>query len=705
MAEPFSNGRAAERNGAHTIRFGGFEADLRAGEVRKEGARIKLQEQPFKVLQILLERPGDLVTRDELQSRIWPAETFGDFDHAVNVAVGKLRSALGDSAEAPAYIETVPRRGYRFVAKVDSLPVETPQPPQILPVLLPPPAAPASRWKYRSTGIVLLAMLVAAALLALGVFLGHRTARRPQAPEFQRLSVRHGTVYSARFAPDGQGILYSAAWDGGPIEIFSTDHKGSGTRSLDMPATHLLAISPAGELAVLQSTDLRFMLTVQGTLGRVPLSGGVPRQMAAGVEAADWSPDGKTLAVVREINGKRRLEFPLGHVLYETRGWVSHARLSPRGDRIAFLDHPTLHDDQGVVAMVDLAGHREVLSSGWESEEGLAWAPDGNEVWFSATRAGLERRIFAVDLAGHQRLAYRALGGVTLQDIAQDGQVLLTRDENRAGMIGLAPGAAKEKDLSWLDWSLPSDLSSDGNTLLFGEEGEQSGPTYTVATRDLNGSAPVALGEGMAGDLSPDGKWAAASISYKRIELLPTGVGTSRRIDPGGIEQFSHVIHWSPDGKQLVFPANLPGQSARCFIQNIDGGKPKPVTPEGVTGCWISPDGQAVVGQSREDSNLAQLYPLDGSAPHPVPGLLPGEAFLWSGDPHVLYVYQWKRQPLRIYRLNVVTGQRQFFKELRANDPIGLCDMSHVLISRDGRAYVFSYTRMLSDLFLVKGLS
>src|SRR5271156_6867581 len=118
------NGEPPVQNGSRTIRFGVFEADLHSGEVRKSGSRVKLQEQPFKVLQILLERPGSLVTRDKLQARIWPEENFGDFDHAVNVAVGKLRTALGDCADHPAFIETVPRRGYRFVAILEPPPVE-----------------------------------------------------------------------------------------------------------------------------------------------------------------------------------------------------------------------------------------------------------------------------------------------------------------------------------------------------------------------------------------------------------------------------------------------------------------------------------------------------------------------------------------------------------------------------------------------------
>jgi eukaryotic-like serine/threonine-protein kinase len=703
MPELARSGEPQGRNGHRTVRFGAFEADLHAGEVRKSGSRIKLQEQPFKVLQILLEHPGDVVTRDELQSRIWPAENFGDFDHAVNVAIGKLRTALGDCADDPTFIETVPRRGYRFVGRLEEAPAEASPPEAPASSAQPPISQPAGVTTGRKRALLmLLAAVVSAILLGLGVLLGHRTARL-QPPDFQRLTVQHGTVYSARFAPDGHNVIYAASWDGAPVEIFSTDLKSTGTRRMELPATHLLAVSSSGEMAVLEEAEPRFMLTMRGTLGQVPLTGGSPRQIAEKVEWADWAPDGKTLAIVRDVGGKRRLEFPLGHVLYETAGWIGHPRISPEGDEIAFLDHPTQSDDQGVVSVIDLAGRKTVLSTGWESEEGLAWSPNGTEVWFSAAEAGLERRIYAVTLSGSQRLAYRALGGVTLQDIAPDGRVLLTRDENRAGMTGVAPGATRERDLSWLDWSLPVDLSRDGKTLLFDEQGEQGGPTYTAALRDMQGSPPIPLGEGMAGDLSPDGKWAATVVSYTQILLLPTGAGTLKRIERGGIQQYGHQIHWMPDGKQIVFPGNQPGHEVRCFVQNIDGGKPRPITPEGVGSCRVSPDGQLLVGEDLAGGE-ARFYPMDGGPPRAIPGLLPGETLAWSSDPHFLYVYQWRQLPIKLYRLNVVSGERQLFKEMHPTDTTGLCDMSHILFSADGRAYVYSYMRMLSELYLVKGL-
>lgn len=694
------NGESPSLNGVQRVRFGEFEADLRAGEIRKAGSRIKLQDQPFKILQILLENPGAVVSREELQSRIWPDDSYGDFDHAVNVAVGKLRTALGDSAENPSFIETVPRRGYRFVACVEGPPAHAPE------MASPAPAGDeqksSSATTAKGTLWVSLAIVVCAALLGAGAWLGRRSLQsRP--PEIQRLSVMYGTVYSARFAPDGRNVIYAAAWEGEPVKIFSTDLKFHGSRSLGLTGTDLQAVSSMGEIAVLQQAAPDFMTGMTGTLGQVPLTGGTPRQIVEKVEWADWSPDGKTLAVVRDVAGKDQLEFPLGHILYETPGRITHARFSPDGRQIAFLDHPTHGDDGGGVSVVDMVGRETVLSLGWESEEGLAWSPNGKEVWFSATHAGLQRQIYAADLSGHVRLAYRALGGVTLQDIAPDGRVLMTRDENRAGIMGKAPGATKEQDLSWRDWSLPVDISRDGKTLLFDEQGEQSGPNYTVAMRDMTGSPPVALGEGMAGDLSPDGKWAAATISYNQLILLPTGAGSVRRIDGGDIQVYGEPIQWLPDGKQILFTANQAGRAARCWIQSIDGGKPRAVTPEGTSQCRISPDGK-FVGATASAMAGAQLYPIGGGAPRPILGLLPGEDAAWSSDPNVLFVFQHSASSIRIFRLNILTGQRKFFKEIAQPVGPGICQISHLLLNPDGTAYVFGYIRLLSDLYMVSGL-
>jgi len=269
-------------------------------------------------------------------------------------------------------------------------------------------------------------------------------------------------------------------------------------------------------------------------------------------------------------------------------------------------------------------------------------------------------------------------------------------------MLALAPGAAAERELSWLDWSLPIDISADGTRLLFDEQGAEGGSAYTVAMRVLTGSPPVRLGEGMAGDLSADGKWTTTLLSNTRMQLLPTGTGSARPLEPGGIQQYWHGAHWLPDGKQIVFPANLPGRPARCFIQDVAGGKPRPVTPEAVTGCQVSPDGKLIAGT--DFTGATQLYPLDGAEPRAVAGLAPGESFAWTADPNFMYAYLGRQTSARVYRLNILTGERQLFRQITPPDLTGLCDISHLHFSADGRAYVYSHTRVLSELYIANGL-
>ncbi len=247
------------------------------------------------------------------------------------------------------------------------------------------------------------------------------------------------------------------------------------------------------------------------------------------------------------------------------------------------------------------------------------------------------------------------------------------------------------------------DLAPDGNTVLFDEQGSEKGSTYTVAMRDMRGSPPVPLGEGMAGGFSPDGKWATAIIANNRLLVLPTGAGTAKQVAQGGIQQYAHCAYWLPDGKQLLFTGSRPGHALQCFVQSVDGGKPRAVAPEGVTDCQVSPDGKWIAGKG-PTGDAVWLDTIDGGVPRPIPGMLPGESFTWTSDPRVVYVYQGKLAPVRIDRLNIVTGQRDFFREMNPPDVAGLRNISHVHFSADGRAYVYSYTLLLSELYVVDGL-
>jgi dipeptidyl aminopeptidase/acylaminoacyl peptidase len=550
-------------------------------------------------------------------------------------------------------------------------------------------------------------VLVGIALLAIaGAFMvGKRmNVPPPSSPLYHQLTFRRGTIRGARFAPDGHTIVYSAAWEGDPYQIFTTRPESPQSLSSGLVGSEILAISSKGEMAISLKAHPLVPYIDTGTLGQVPLVGGAPREIVDGVEWADWAPDGNSLAIVREVNGKNRLEFPIDKVLYETGAWISDAKVSLQGDTVAFIDHSTPRDDAGSVELVDLAGKRRTLSSGWESADGLAWAPGGGEVWFTATKLGASRALYAVDLSGKERLLARVPGSLTLQDISRDGQVLLTRDMVRVGMVGTAPGGSKERDLSWLDFSVPIDLSSDGKILLFVESGEGGGPNYTNFIRETNGSPAVRLGEGFALALSPDGKWALARTpGSDDLALLPTGVGTPKTLASGNLSH--NRARWLANGKQFVFSASAPGSGTRLYLQDIASGEPKAFTAAGINGSTfaISPNGTLVAGIGPDGRGY--LYPIAGGAARPIPGMEAGEVPTgWTTAGQALYVYRPSELPARVSKLDVSTGKRTLWKRFTPADAAGVDLISPILITPGGDTYVYEYGRTLSDLYLVEGL-
>jgi Tol biopolymer transport system component len=407
---------------------------------------------------------------------------------------------------------------------------------------------------------------------------------------------------------------------------------------------------------------------------------------------------------VRQEQGRHRLEFPLGKVLYQADGWIGHIRISPKADTVAFIDHPQLGDDGGAVAAVDLAGKKTTLSTGWDSIQGIAWSRGGDEIWFTATRTGGDRSLYAVDLAGTTRLLARVPGELTLLDVGRDGNVLLTRGNDRAGIIGLAPGDAKERDLSWLDWSVPGDLSADGRTVLFGETGEGGGPKYAVYLRKTDGSPAIRLSEGIGAALSPDGRWALArpNVTPSPLVLLPTGVGEARPLTHDAI---NHLwARWLPDGKRIVFSGNEAGHGFRLYVESPGEGNPRPISPEGVNpSVVISPRGDfaASVGPDHK----VYLYPVASGQPVLVPGTEPEEAPTgFSADGQFLYVFRFGVIPARVYEIELSTGKRKLWKELVPADAAGIDTIRGITITPDAKAYVYGYIRTLSDLYLVEGL-
>ena len=567
-------------------------------------------------------------------------------------------------------------------------------------------AAAAPRRGSRAWRALATAAAIVAALAA-GMWIENRFRRAPP-PSYQQITFGSGTIRSARFAPDGQTIVYSVAWDGNPLKLFLKHPSSPDSLPLELPSSNLLGISPTGEMAIAVDCRSTHPGICAGTLARAALTGGAPRGVAEGIQEADWAADGETFVVVRDVDGKARIEYPMGKILYQTSGHISYARLSPKGDRIAFLDHPFSLDDAGTVAVIDLAGKKTTLTGKWASEHGLAWTPSGNEVWFSATEAGANRSLYAVNLAGKLRVVARVPGGLKLHDIAKSGRVLLTRESPRVGIRGMLAGDDRERDMSFLDYSFAVDLAADGTTLLFDEEGEAGGANYTVFLRKSDKSPVVRLGEGNALSLSPDGKWALSIIPSPNspLMLLPTGTGEHREIAHAGINSEQGAT-WLPDSKGVLFAGSEPGHDIRVYQQNLDGAKPRAVTPEGVTvalpGFVVTNDGKwvAAIGPDRKCS----LFPIDGGSPRALSGVAAGEFPLrFSPDDKLLYLWKRGDVPARVTRLEVATGKRDLWKDLLPADPAGVERISNVLIAPDARTYAYCYARLLSDLFVVEGL-
>jgi dipeptidyl aminopeptidase/acylaminoacyl peptidase len=451
-----------------------------------------------------------------------------------------------------------------------------------------------------------------------------------------------------------------------------------------------------------------------GTLARAPLIGGAPREVVEQVHWADWSPNGSELAIVRDEGGRNRLEYPVGKALYETGGWIGHPRVSPRGDQVAFLDHPIQGDDSGAVAVVDLAGNKKALSEGWYTVQGLAWSPDGEEVWFTASKSGIDRSLYAVTLDGQERLVTRMPGTLMLLDIWRDGRMLLTRATWRRELVGIVAGEAKEKDLSWYDYSYPGDLSPDGKLLLFDEEGgggglaysKTGGYSYAIYLRRTDGSPAVLLGQGSALSLSPDQKWALSGTqeSPSQLKMIPTKAGEAKQLTRGDIN--GSWARWFPDGKRIIFAGNEPDRGVRLYVLELASEKSQPITPEGVHAYafFVSPDSQHVATIGPDQNGT--LYPVAGGEPRPIPGMNPGELpITWNEDGDSLYVYQPGELPARVYRLEVKSGKRTLWKTLMPSDPAGVETIGPILLTPDAKTCVYGYHRTLSDLYLVEGLN
>ena len=562
--------------------------------------------------------------------------------------------------------------------------------------------------RTRSLWKPVLAAALLLGLVAVGFVAGRKTSAGSALTSSgsTRLTFRRGFVWTARFAPDGKTIVYGATWDGKPMEIFSMRPESPESRSQGFTAADVLAISPSGELAILVNHRFGQTFSSRGTLARVPLTGGAPREVLDDVAEADWSPDGSNLAIVRYTpQGGQQLEYPVGKVLYRSEtGFIGNIRIAPKGDRIAFLDHPAAGDDQGSVAVVDLNGTVTRLAENW-SERGLAWSPAGDEIWYTAARDASEagRSVYGATLSGKVRLVYRDVGAVVLHDVGRDGRVLLGHEAERRGIMAMTPSDPQGRDWSWFDRSYARDISADGKMILFDESGEGGGPKHSVFLRRLDGSPPVRLGDGWGVALSPDGKWALVRNLDGSGSVLPTGAGEAHPIRTGEVWYFG--AGWFPDGKRLLIIGAAQGGGRQAYVMDFPNGQPKAISSDallsGFRSLVVMPDGKSVA-LTATASGKCSLQPVEGGDPRPIP-CPSGPVGGVSSDGKTWYVRE-GGVPAKLYRADILSGRKELWKEVAAPDAAGTYRMDNFLVTPDGKTYAYTYRRILADLYLVEGL-
>lgn len=538
-------------------------------------------------------------------------------------------------------------------------------------------------------------------------------------PRIKQLTFLQGVIQSAKFAPDGYNIIFSAAWEGNELELYKIHKQSPEFSPVGLKNTNVFDISKNDEIALALNRKFLRGYTSVCTLAHQHISGGTPRELLENLQWADWKPDKNFSAgssykdcflVVRESNGRNRLEYPVGNVLYETGGWISHPQFSPDGVNIAFIDHPTLADDSGTISVVNLDGTKKTLTDVWISAQGLVWKSI-DEIWFTATEEGNARAIHAVNLEGQKRLVYRGIGSITIHDLSKDGAALITVNKTRIKILAKGSGEVKERDLSWHDWSLVRDLSSDGKTILFTEAGESGGAMYTVYIRSTDGSPALRLGNGSALALSPDGKYALTRLltTPPQLALLPVGAGETKLLKPVKSDSYFYQpwACWFPSGKKILFAANEADRGTKLYIQGLDG-EPVCITPdmEGVelsTPHSISSDGkfiaftnpqQEVCLYSIENAEILLLSELE-------PNQLP---VAWSADSKSIYIRKRGQVPAVIYRHEIGTGKKEQLLELMPEDRAGVFEILRILLTTDATSYAYSYTRELSDLFVIENL-
>ncbi len=546
--------------------------------------------------------------------------------------------------------------------------------------------------------------------LAVGYWLATRNSDVAP-PDFHRITYRRGYIREARFAPDGQSILYTAAWDGGTPKVYSTRFDSTESSELPLDNTALLSVSTRGALALLSKIRTG-TFNDSGTLATASSAANAPRELDTMVTFADWNPDGSELALIRNSTEAHEwvLEYPRGNIIFRKKtkdGPLRSVRLAPEGDLLAIIDYAG--DDDGRVVLLDRKGNKKAQSPLYGAVLGCAWSADGREIWYTANM-GSNKVIYGMDLRGKVRLVLRVPGALALKDVSRRGRVLLCKEEITTNTMFQGRGEKTERNLSWYSNTILDDLSDDGKTMTFIEGGEATEERWGEYLRRTDGSPAVRLGDYLFGKLSPDGNLVLAITQFDEkvpstLAVLPTGPGTIRPFPVGKWSiLYSPRWNWLPDSKSFVFSAAEEGRRPRTLIQQMNGNPPVPITPEGVVGRHVTPDGKFLV--TRDSPTTGVLYPLGEGAQVRIQGFLPGETMIrWHADGRRLFVAESSNNGWNVSLLEPYSGRREPWRQIHPSvDRTGLASMGHLILSADGECFAYYVGHQLSQLYVVEGL-
>lgn len=561
------------------IRFGIFEADLHAGQIRRNGLRVRLQEQPFQVLAMLLERAGEVVTREDLRARLWPADTLVDFDHGLNAAVKRLRDALGDSADNPRFVETIARRGYRFLAPVELPGQELPAPETSV-----ISNSPRSSWQLLAIGSLMVILAI-----GFGLQVGMRASRALQAvlPREIRVTANSADVpvYFAALSPDGRYLAYID-----PRGTFLREIATDESHALPLPEglrVHHLSWYPDGSHLLAEAVAGK---EERSSLWNISVLGGVPRKLLADAEAGSVSPDGKQVTFLRGGKFDHSEIWLAGtdgrepRVAVNVHGFVVGAPAwSPDSRRLAYLKDvywPGSSTEDIQIEMYDLAnGNSDVILSDYRLQYGLVWTPD-NRILFSRAEEPPnqgESNVWSLKVAA--RPGWRRNAPVRLTsgpewkpviNMSADGKHAVFIRTNIEPAVFVADVDLKTRDLSGLErlthdeWqSRPYEWTPDGKSVLFVSDREG---TFHIFRQQVGAAAPELLA-GVQGSPS------ILRLNPERTEVLYSVESDRKIVDARPRQTSSQNPSESGHSASQTEPeAELQSTDVRLMHIPLDGG-------------------------------------------------------------------------------------------------------------------------------------